>query len=140
MFRNKKRIERVEKSVYKLEEENRNLTTKLDCVEKNTKAFFEDFFVNTNNLVCPVCGDKVYLVIDDRYKQCVDRYKQCVDRYKKFMGLPDIQYIQDNGTFVYKIKCKNHCVGVRDESIFGAIEKFKSLKVGDEYEEAGTTL
>lgn len=133
MFRNKKRIERIEKSVYKLEEENRNLTTKLDCVEKNTKAFFEDFFVNTNNLVCPVCGDKVYLVIDDRYKQCVDRYK-------KFMGLPDIQYIQDNETFVYKIKCKNHCVGVRDENILSAINKFKSLKVGGEDEEAGTTL
>lgn len=132
MFRNKKRIESVEDRICRLKKETYEkieiylrlkkneyeydyLSKKLECVEKNTKALFEEYVISANNLVCPVCGDGVHIVIDDRFKSV--------------FGNPSIQ---DDGTFVYKIKCNNHCVGVRDESITGAINKFKNLKLDGE--------
>lgn len=130
MIRKKKAIESVEDRICRLKKETYEkieiylrlqkneyeydyLSKKLECVEKNIKALFEEYVISANNLVCPVCGDGVHIVIDDRFT------------------------IEDNGTFVYKIKCNNHCVGVRDESIFGAIEKLKNLKIGGDKDGTG---
>ncbi len=113
----------LEYLIHRLEYDIKEQEKNIESLEKNTKALFEEYVIGANNLVCPVCGDKVHIVIDDRFKSV--------------FASP---HIENNGTFVYKIKCNNHCVGVRDENILSAINKFKSLKVGDEDEEAGTTL
>ena len=119
-MRNKQMIEYLERKVERYGEEIESLKRNFNMLEKssyvfkrNVESIFQEYVVNGNNLVCPVCGGKVHLVIDTKYK-VVDGV--CL-------------LVENSGTTVYKIKCNNHCVGVRDESIFGAVEKFKSLKL-----------
>lgn len=110
----KKKIEELDYEIAKLESE-------ISTLKANCEDVFADYVINENNLICPVCGGKVHLVIDAKYN-VFDSYYPIVENY---------------GTTAYKIKCNNRCVGVRDESIVGVIERFKSLKIGGDKDGTG---